>query len=472
MARFLSLAILVAVTLLVLPQSLYASATGDADSLVIGVATRPGSGDPRFVGFDPMARKLEELRFLPLFFRDMLGELRGAIAESFETPTPLRWRIAVRKGLWFADGRQITANDVVATYKYIMSSDGRGASPRKILFTNVVDIKKESDFALSFELKNPDPHFIERLKIGILPEAALALPPEELTGLGFESGPFVAVRISESQWTLHRNDRFGGSAFGLSIPRIKRLGVRFISESSLLLKSLVNGDVDLVPGDLRSYNIATIKKHYSHKISYDRFSSQQLMTIGFPLSSPIFSQESVRRAMLLALSENDVLRFAARGEGEPIGDSFSKLEASLWTKATYGGKKSLLLAQSLLDAAGFKDPDSGGPKPRFEMTLNTSKNPDEIIAAKALAAMWLPLGIKARVNIGYSPWSASAQDSQNPVLGFLDSARFASPDNSENLFIRTPLWRRLDNWFFKQSVKVTKTFSDSGFFSILSVFKK
>jgi ABC-type transport system substrate-binding protein len=148
------------------------------------------------------------------------------------------------------------------------------------------------------------------------------------------------------------------------------------------------------------------------------------------------------------------------------------LERPLWENGVYGGKEALAQAQALLDGAGFKDPDGKGPKLRFEMVLKTGKDPAEIVAAKALGVMWLPLGVLVRVEIVANPWLVSTDGSQVPVIGFVDISRRGSADDAGSLFIRTPLWRRLDTWFFRKNVAGVEPFGDSGFFSLLSVSKK
>ncbi len=436
-------------------------------SLVVGLVNRPSSGDPRFVGFDLAARRLEELRFLPLTFRASDGSFRGGLAASIESRDDRLWRVVLKKGLRFADGREIEAEDVVATYKRVVFGEGRDASPRKSMFANVENITLINRHELNFLLRKSDRLFLTRLEVGILPAASLALPSEELTGLGYESGPFVGVRLSESLWVLHRNERFNAQVLGLSRSEIQRLTIRFHSDSEALSKALVKGDVELVPGGFSPTQLTDLRKFHSGKLTFSRSAGPDVLSLGFPLSEKLYSRELVRRALVMVINVENLIKFAAAGAAETVdAETFSGRDL-LWEKVKLEGDSSLERARRLLDEAGLKDPDGNGPLPRFHTAIAASKNPVSVLAAKAVATMWRPLGIDARVEIVDDPSIGAV----GPFLDFVNTSRSVAVFDSQLAMTRIPLLRRWDTWVFRNKIGGVKPFADGGLLSLLSVSK-
>jgi peptide/nickel transport system substrate-binding protein len=468
MLRRVSACFLGVVALVATGRAMAEGRTGEQPaSLVVGVVTRPSSGDPRFVGLDLAGRRLEELRFLPLTFRGADGAVKLGVAASIESRDDRLWRVVLKKGFRFADGREILAEDVVATYSRVVFGEGRQASPRKPLFANIEKISLISNYELNFLLKKSDRAFPSRLEVGILPAASLALSAEDLPGLGYESGPFVAVRLSESLWVLHRNDRFNAQALGLSRPEIQRLSIRFHSDAEALSKALVKGDVELVPGEFSATQLTDLRKFHNGKLAFSRSAGPDVLRLGFPLSEKRYSQEPVRRALAMMINAESLIKYAAFGAAEVVDSESLSGGDLLWEKIKLEGESSLDRARRLLDEAGVKDPDGNGPIPRFKTALLTSKNPESVLAAKAVATMWRPLGVEAHVEIVDDP----SKSAESPSLDVVNTSRSSVESDSQLAVARIPILRYWDTWVFRNKIEGVKPFADGGFLSLLSVSK-
>jgi peptide/nickel transport system substrate-binding protein len=81
----------------------------------------------------------------------------------------------------------------------------------------------------------------------------------------------------------------------------------------------------------------------------------------------------VRRAIALAIDREAIVRTIWKGRAD-LADSI--LAPGLWAHA--GGipplRRDPSEAMRLLDLAGYRDPDGGGPEPRFTLTYKTSQN--------------------------------------------------------------------------------------------------
>ncbi len=72
------------------------------------------------------------------------GEITPDLAESFEPADgATKWVFKLRKGVTFHDGKTVTADDVVASYRHHMGEDSKSAA--KSILTAVTDIKADGD---------------------------------------------------------------------------------------------------------------------------------------------------------------------------------------------------------------------------------------------------------------------------------------------------------------------------------------
>ncbi len=79
------------------------------------------------------------------------GEVVPDLAESFEPADDAKsWVFKLRKGVTFHNGKNVTAEDVVASYRHHMGADSKSAA--KSILTAVTDIKADGDNVI-FTLK-------------------------------------------------------------------------------------------------------------------------------------------------------------------------------------------------------------------------------------------------------------------------------------------------------------------------------
>jgi peptide/nickel transport system substrate-binding protein len=88
-----------------------------------------------------------------LIARDKDLKIIPALAESWETPEPTRWRFHLRKGVKFANGDPFTADDV------LFSADRARAKGSNVQTRVAADVKvvKVDDYTVDFILTSPNP---------------------------------------------------------------------------------------------------------------------------------------------------------------------------------------------------------------------------------------------------------------------------------------------------------------------------
>src|SRR5580700_3287455 len=88
-----------------------------------------------------------------LITRDKDLKIIPALAESWETPEPTRWRFHLRKGVKFQNGDPFTADDVVFSADRVQAK-GSNLQTRIPAGTKVV---KVDDYTVDFVLSSPNP---------------------------------------------------------------------------------------------------------------------------------------------------------------------------------------------------------------------------------------------------------------------------------------------------------------------------
>jgi peptide/nickel transport system substrate-binding protein len=89
---------------------------------------------------------------------DAKGNIVGDVAESFEASDGAKsWIFKLRKGLTFHDGKNVTANDVVASFRHHMGPDSKSAA--KSLLEPIAEIKADGEETVVFTLSGANADF-------------------------------------------------------------------------------------------------------------------------------------------------------------------------------------------------------------------------------------------------------------------------------------------------------------------------
>jgi len=381
-----------------------------ADVLVVGLDNKPKSGDPRLIGTDANSQYLEELRFLPLVSFDPAGALRFVLAESVTPEGKLGFKVNLRKGIKTASGKEITADDVVANYQFQLTGrPNLPPSPRKGAFESVKEVKKAGTYEVLFTLKEPDAAFVTNLVIGTLPKEALDAAPEDLVGKGYESGPYVLEKATDTEWVLARNAKYGAAPFGGKMPAIDKVAFRIITDNNTRYAALMKGDLDLVQNNLDADKVVEIQKKETARFDVSTRTSQSTTFLAFNFKEARFQNPDVRTAIAKGINRDEILQYVLQGLGTKASSMFpagvpSHIEIP---DTAYDPTE----AMALLDKAGLRDPDGKGPQSRFSFKLKVPTNKERIAVAKAIAGQLKRIGIDVQIeSLEFSTFSKQLAD--------------------------------------------------------------
>ena len=159
------------------------------NELVIAFDGSPTNLDPR-VGTDEASQKIHQLLFNNLVHIDKDLSVVPELAESIEQPDPTTYVARLRHGVLFHNGRELTSDDVVYTFRSFLDPTfkGRSGAYRVLAAVNPLD-----RYTVEFKLKNPLGSFPVNLVMGIVQTGSGAANARTPIGTGpYRLTEFVA----------------------------------------------------------------------------------------------------------------------------------------------------------------------------------------------------------------------------------------------------------------------------------------
>ncbi|MBW2278765.1 MAG: ABC transporter substrate-binding protein [Deltaproteobacteria bacterium] len=327
-------------------------------SLVVALESGPMHLDPR-VATDQASARVLELVLNGLVTKDPSGNLLPDLAKSWEIlDDGRRYRFHLRPGITFHDGRPFTAADIAWTFGTIV--DGTVATAKRSSFILVDAVTPIDDLTVDFLLSQP--------------HGAL------LVDLTAEQGITVV---------LEPNADYHDGA-----PQITRLTLREIPDSTVRVLELRKGSVQLVVNGLTPDQVPAFRDDPAFRVVETPGSNYAYL--GFNLEDPLLSDVRVRRAIALALDRQALVDSLWRGLAVVTE---TMMPSGHWARADdlEPIERDLATARSLLDAAGYPDPDGDGPQTRLQLNYKSSTNEDSLLQAQIVQAMLAEVGIDLEI---------------------------------------------------------------------------
>ncbi len=356
------------------------AARAERSGLVLLIESNPANLDPRFAT-DGQSQHLDGLIFSSLVARDEAMNLRGDLAESWETPDPVTYVFHLRSGVRFHDGSAVTSRDVKATFDFILNAANR--SPKRGGFRMIAGVEAPDANTVVFHLNAPYASFlwsVSRPAIGIVPENAGADFSRRLIG----SGPFRFMRqAQDDEVVLAANaDYFGGA------PNIARLRARVVPDAIVRALELRKGSADMEISSLSPDMVPVLARR--PELSVSERPGTNLNYLGFNMEDAIVGRREVRQALAFATDRAALIRYLLHGQARI---ATGVLPPNHWAYEPDVAQYSLDTARSetLLDAAGFP---RGANGVRMHLLLKTSTEEQARLIGAALQEQWRRVGIE------------------------------------------------------------------------------
>ena len=294
-------------------------------------------------------------------------EFKPLIAESYSVSNDgLEIYYKIREDVYFSDGEQLTADDVIFTVNTIMNPE-IDASDLASYFVDVEKVEKISDFEVKFYMSKAYFKAVTFTGMtGIMPEHVYKFKdPKDFNARVSDpvgSGPFVFEKWDKGEKVvLARNKNYWNKEV---YPKIDKVIYRFISNSSAAFQSLKSGEIDFYRSRMEQYEDLIKNSNAEERLHclkfWDPYNGYRYIGWNQDQKSGLFKDKRVRRALTQMLDRDSVCKdlFKNPYAKVPIGPFFinGKQNNSDIKPLPYDFK----VATDLLKEAGWADTDGNG----------------------------------------------------------------------------------------------------------------
>ncbi len=331
-----------------------------SDVITVAVLSSPNNLDPR-IGSDETSQRVHQLVFDYLLALDDQLRVTGGLATHWEQPDPLTYVVHLRQGVRFHDGHELTADDVVHTFRSLI--DPAFMSPRKGAYRMLDRVEPVDTYSVRFTLKEPFGSFPIQLVMPVVPKGAGA----ELRDKPIGTGPYKFVSFAvDDHVTL---EAFPGYFRGA--PENSGVVLKVIPDEIMRALELRKGTVDVVVNDLSPDVVHQLEEEKAVRIV--EAPGTDYAYVGINMRDAVLKDRRVRHALGYAIDRQAIVDHLRRGLARP---AVGVLPPASWAfegdvfQFTHDPGKAL----ALLEDAGYRDPDGDGPEPRLRLSLKVSTN--------------------------------------------------------------------------------------------------
>ncbi|MBI4006105.1 MAG: ABC transporter substrate-binding protein [Gammaproteobacteria bacterium] len=343
------------------------------NAIRFGLSTAPVTLDPRYAT-DAVSHRINRLIYRRLVDFDENFHVVPSLA-NWEQLEPSLYRFTLgREGRRFHNGDYLTANDVKATYDFIL--DPANVSPHLAVLSMIERIEAVDDDTIDFYLHDADPLFPGRVVIGILPQRLIVRDHP------FLHSPVGSGTVKFMDWPGENN---------LKLQRLSDAQeVHFITvkDPTVRVLKLLRGEIDLIQGDLPFELLAWLKEN--HDITVETEHGNTFTYLGFNMNNPVLGQLIVRQAIACALDRAAIIKYVLGGAARKAG---TLLPPGHWSghPALDGYAYNPAESRKLLKQAGY---DLNNP---LRFTYKTSNNPLRVRLATIIQYQLQQVGISVDI---------------------------------------------------------------------------
>jgi peptide/nickel transport system substrate-binding protein len=371
---------------LLAPQAL---AQNKKDTAVIGMTLEPTGLDPTAGAASAIGEVVHYNVLETLTKIQPDGTISPLLAQSWSvTPDNKTWAFKLRPGVKFHNGEPFDASSVKFSFERAVAAGS--VNKDKAVFNNIVNIASTDELTVILTLKNPNPDFLFQLgqtTASIVEPTSAATNNTQPVG----TGPFKLESWNKGASVVLA--RWDGYRDAKSV-KLKRVTIRFISDTAAQVASLLSGDVDVFPRVAAARSLAQFQNDKRFQVLIGGSRSKTILAINNK-RKPL-DDVRVRRAIAMAIDRKAVIEGAADGFGTPIG-SFYVPGAPGYVDLTAINAFAPDTSRALLKEAGVAAP--------LELSIKLPPTPYARQGGEVIAAQLAKVGINAKLeNLEWAQW--------------------------------------------------------------------
>ena len=386
------------------------------------------------VGLDPYkTTAFASLNYFEQVYNSLLqfdaqGKLQPELATSWENPNPTTYVFRLRKDVKFHDGKELTAEDVKATFDRLL--DPKVGSVRLITFKSIDRVEAVDKHTVRFTLKEPFAPFLNYLAspahASILSKGVIESSDPNKVVIG--TGPFQMVEFRPNDtMLLKKNPQY----WEKGLPYLDELEIRLIKDPSSRVAALRARSVDHI-WIMEPQLVQVLMKEKGIQSAMAASTARKRVFIN--CTKPPLNNVKVRQALSSATDRKELIRVTVMGKGELCGS----LPAAVGDYAFPAEKLPLYdynpdRARKLLVEAGYPK----GFKAQFK--VSASHITDQY-AAQMLQGQWKKIGVE--IDLVQVEWATLIKNINEKNYEIISGTDFWRPDPDEYLAYRWDIQTR------------------------------
>lgn len=361
------------------------SSESSSGTLTVSLSASPSKLDPIHYSGTYEGQIIEQVCDRLIEYNDDLSKFEPSLATKWKiSKDGLNYVFTIRKGVHFQkgkyqNGREMTAEDVA----YSLNRSAQHSDNNRL--SMLKEAKVTGDYEVTCTLKNANSAFMAALT-----DAGNSIvPKEEVEGWGdnfgthlIGTGPFYLSQFDlDEKAVLTAN-----SKYFIAAPKVKKLVIKFITDSTQTANSLLTGEVDLAT-DLTGEAINTVGKADGFKLL--KKEAMKVTYVRFGMKNGPTANADVRKAMIEAVNQPAMMK--ALYQYNEVKSAYLPLPYGSW-----GYDKSL---ESLVPSYNLEDAKAlmkkAGYANGFDITFYSS-NKDSTLPT-LLQAYWKKIGINMKI---------------------------------------------------------------------------
>ena len=351
--------------------------------IVIAKASDVVGADPHDVNDTSSSAALRHMYNSLLVRKTETGELQPCLAESWEIPDDLTYKMKLREGVKFHNGNDFNAEDVV--FSLLRAKE----MPKVKFMAEMIDtVVADDDYNVTITTLYPCAPFLANLagtQLSIIDKETFEAYEKE--GKSYSEFPIGTGVMKLKNW--HVNDSFTmerWDGYWGEIAVADTVTYKVVPEESSRTIALQSGDVDMIdevpPVDidrvLADDSIKTVE-NVSSSITY----------VGWNMSKAPFDNVKVRKALAHATNKQDIIDVVIEGKGIEINTAWSAL-GDFHDNEIFAYEYDIEKAKALMAEAGYPD----------GFKANVALNSDERSrVAQVLQTQWAPIGVELEITL-------------------------------------------------------------------------
>ncbi|MBE6987790.1 MAG: hypothetical protein E7432_03315 [Ruminococcaceae bacterium] len=351
--------------------------------IVIAKASDVVGADPHDVNDTSSSAALRHMYNSLLVRKTETGELQPCLAESWEIPDDVTYKMKLREGVKFHNGNDFNAEDV--QFSLLRAKE----MPKvKFMAEMIEDVEIVDDYNVIITTMYPCAPFLANLagtQLSIIDKETFEQYEKE--GKSYSEFPVGTGVMKLKNW--HVNDSFTmerWDGYWGEIAVADTVTYKVVPEESSRTIALQSGDVDMID-EVPPVDIDRVLEDDSIKTVENVSSS--MTYVGWNMTKKPFDDVRVRKALAHATNKQDIIDVVIEGKGIEINTAWSAL-GDFHDNEIFKYEYDMEKAKALMAEAGYPD----------GFKANIALNSDERSrVAQVLQTQWADLGVELEITL-------------------------------------------------------------------------